>query len=475
MSREEEDFLEGERHLKDAIKRLRKSLKENKPAYFDISEYEDIIDYLLDEGELEVANKAAEWAMLVHPSSVEMKIKYAQVLGAEGKILKMLESLIELEKLDKNNIDVKIALSSAYGQIGDFDKAMSYYEQVHDKTGEYDANLAYDLGISLRQAEKYEAAIKLLEVTYQNNKLDSILYELAYCHSKVGNIEKSIEYCQEYLNTDLFNPAIWYNLGINYNYIGDSDKAIDAYDYALALQEDLAEAHFNKGNVLANIGKVEKAIVCYKEYLDINPDSEDGNFYLADCYFELGDNEQACAYYRKAFEINNENIEALHKIAIILIIEEDFESAQNVIVEALKLDGGNDMYWATLGSIYHEVNRLSDAKEAYRKAIELNIENVLAWGALSAIAAIEQSISEGLKVLEHAEKVNPANPYLLSKIILINLQINEMEVAEENMRKGFLENGEDFEDVMLSQIDESDENLKMIKKLIQKYKPNNNQ
>ncbi len=62
------------------------------------------------------------------------------------------------------------------------------------------------------------------------------------------------------------------------------EKALEAYDYALAINSQNTFAIFNKGNILCNLDKYNDAIPVYHEYLENEPDSFEAMTYLAECY-----------------------------------------------------------------------------------------------------------------------------------------------------------------------------------------------
>ena len=53
---------------------------------------------------------------------------------------------------------------------------------------------------------------------------------------------------------------------------GKLEEAIEAYNKALAIKPDYAEAYNNMGNALQDQGKLEEAIEAYNKALAIKPD-----------------------------------------------------------------------------------------------------------------------------------------------------------------------------------------------------------
>ena len=99
---------------------------------------------------------------------------------------------------------------------------------------------------------------------------------------RIRNIKKVFSCIIRFLDIDPFSFTAWYNLGIIYNQIDKYEKAIEAYDYALLLNESFHSAIFNKANSYANSGKFLEAIEFYKEYLEHETDSEETLLYIAE-------------------------------------------------------------------------------------------------------------------------------------------------------------------------------------------------
>jgi tetratricopeptide (TPR) repeat protein len=78
-------------------------------------------------------------------------------------------------------------------------------------------------------------------------------------------------------------------LGIVYRNKGDLREAEKALRHAIALDEDLEEAHSNLGNVLVQLGDEPNAICSYRTALRISPDVEGAYVGLADVLFRRGE------------------------------------------------------------------------------------------------------------------------------------------------------------------------------------------
>ena len=62
------------------------------------------------------------------------------------------------------------------------------------------------------------------------------------------------------------------NLGSAYRRQGNLDGAIEAYQKAIELDPDDAEAYFNLGVAYRNQGKLDESIQAYKRAIELDPD-----------------------------------------------------------------------------------------------------------------------------------------------------------------------------------------------------------
>ena len=70
-------------------------------------------------------------------------------------------------------------------------------------------------------------------------------------------------------------------MGVTLQDQGKLEEAIEAYNKALAIKPDYAEAYYNMGIALQDQGKLEEAIEAYNKALAIKPD-------YAEAYYNMG-------------------------------------------------------------------------------------------------------------------------------------------------------------------------------------------
>lgn len=416
---EEDDFQE-------AVARFKKMVKSNTSKYFDVFEVEGIVDHFLEDGRIKLAKKAVEAGLRLHPSSVSIKIRKAQVLMHEGKLEECLELLRMAEKIESNNPDLFLTKGGAFNLLGDVGKAVEAFEMALTMPIDEADETLYNIGISFGQAGETALAIKYLEKAFKENPQNEIvLYELGYYCDKDSRFEESIEYYDKYLNIDPFNHSVWYNIGITYNRMGMFEKAIEAYDYSLVLNEDFLHAHFNKANALANNNQFEEAIECYQEYLLLDHKNDDAYCYLAECYLNTDRYSEALTNYQKAIQLNDANSSAWYGSGLIMWSEGELAEAQAFIKKAINLEDDNSDFWAMAAKIHAELNEEKEAIDSFEMATSLEPENIENWLSYSEMFYDLEDTDRAIEVLKTANKINKSNAFLNYRLTAYLLDKNE--------------------------------------------------
>jgi len=108
-------------------------------------------------------------------------------------------------------------------------------------------------------------------------------------------------------------------MGFTLHEQGKLEKAIEAYNKALAIKPDYAQAYYNLGNALHEQGKLEEAIEAYNKALAIKPDYAQAYYNMGITLQEQGKLEEAIEAYNKSLAIKPDYAAAralyLHQLA----------------------------------------------------------------------------------------------------------------------------------------------------------------
>lgn len=406
MNEQERNYFSGE-DISEALSEFKNSLITGRKKYFDVSDFEDIIEQLMDEGDLNTSEVAVIQGLQIHPDSVALKLKYGQVLLSKGRYEQAIKYISLAEKMEANNPDIHLIKGSAWLILGEDHAAEKSFGKAVKTAGSEEDDILFHIGEAYVQAGEVKKAVLFFEKALQKNPLnETALYELGFFSDMRGDFKKSIDYYNRYLDIDPFNYSTWFNLGITYNKAGDFKKAVEAYEFSLALNEDFHQAYFNIGNASANAGNYNDAIKNYRDFLEFEPENDDAHCYIGECYLNLQNYNRAEKFYEKAIQLNKENDSAWFGAGLVMWVERKFTESAVFISKALKIDGTNPEYWLTLAKVYNENNRPKEAEKALKRAAKLEPENSEIWLTAAEVYLKFGELNNALAIIETAVKKN---------------------------------------------------------------------
>lgn len=406
----EEDFLEDS-EFRSILDRYEHMIRDRRVVYFDVYQFEKIIDYYLDGDLYSQAVDAVDIGIQQHPSSNGLLLKKAEVLAEKGDTSGAVGILTSLEKVEYSNSELYMLKGMIYNQMGKVRKAEKSFEKVLSLTYEGIDNILHEIAISFEQIHHYKIAVKYLKKAHEANpgKLN-VLFDLAGCYDKLQEFNKSIDFYKKYLDQEPFAENVWVNLGLVYFKIEEYHKAIDAYDFALAVNDKYASAMLNKAVALSHSGQYTDAITVYTDFLDIEPDNVIAWCFLGECYEKIQEWEKSIKHYNHALKLDPEFSEAWYGLAICFLNLKKYKEALSCAVKSVEIDDENSDYWYTLGKIKIYLEEYGEATAAFSRATQLDPYDSEAWMNLAELGNIISGPEQAILVLKESYIYNFDDP-----------------------------------------------------------------
>ncbi len=148
-------------------------------------------------------------------------------------------------------------------------------------------------------------------------------------------------------------------------YRDDHDaEAVLAFQEAVRLDPDLAEAHFRLGLGYESLGKREeaeaeykKAVAAYKKYFEENRDDGEAHYALGQTYANLGQYSEAIREYREATKLRDDDPDIYYDLGVAHTKLAQYDAAAAAFSKSLEIDP--DYYRAQDG--------LDEAKEGIKR------------------------------------------------------------------------------------------------------------
>lgn len=394
---------------KSSLHRYEGMLRHGASCYFDVEEFELIIDYyLLEKGDLTKAMQAIEFADLQHPAVTEIELRRVEILAYEGKISDAILILNRLEKTDNSMMIqlFKARTTTLQGKIKEgirlFDKllpdACDDAEKLHILT------MAAD---SLMRQHEYKKALRYLQLAYEELPMQShILPSIAYCYMQNSDWDNALQFYNKSIDEDTHNPYLWNSLGEVYFSMQRYQDAIEAFDYALLLDEKVDAPYYNKVDALMELDCVDEAIEVLRAYIQQQPQEPEAYCRLGECLEHKSAFDEAKRCYEEAIGVDKLYAGAFYGLASVADERGDVNKAYDYLQRSVELEPENPEFWFALSQAQATRNEMLEAIRSLERVVDLDRYDYEAWMKMAEYNFVLYDIPEAIVVLERAFIVN---------------------------------------------------------------------
>jgi tetratricopeptide (TPR) repeat protein len=437
--------------------------------FFDVEEFEQIIDYYLDDFQYEEAKAAAQLGRKQHPASVEIKYKFIHIYIEQGQPKKALALLEELPVWEHNNSERNFLKGTALVLLGKIKDAEIQFDAALEKSTEDTFDALVNISIAFENVRHFELAIKYLSQAYRQQPQNlSVLYDLGYFYERLHRFDESLKFYLEYLDLDPYSDNVWYNVGIVYHKLERFKEAVEAYDFSIAINPDYASAYFNKASVWVNAGNYERAIASYREFLEVEPQNTQAFCYMGDCYEQMEQLDHALAAFQRVIEIDNTDPEGWFGAGMIYQRKGMHQEAITYMLKAIEFDNNNLDYWINLGYANEDAGLYEEAVKCYGFVTRADAADLDGWTALTGLLMKEGVYDQALVFLREAYTHHQSEALVLMRLAVCNLHEGNRKPAASFLQEALESDRSMVEEFELYFPDGT--GLKEIDKLIQSYK-----
>jgi Tfp pilus assembly protein PilF len=198
-----------------------------------------------------------------------------------------------------------------------------------------------------------------------------------------------------------------YRLGTLLARSGETEKARTAFEDALALKPDLAEAHNDLGALLARGGDVDAAIVRFRAALAAIPEYPDALNNLGYALLLAGREQEARGLYEKALVLQPDFPEALNNLGLLLGRAGDLDGAERHFRDALARRPDYAEAANNLALVLAARGQTDAAVTLLQRVLQRTPEYEAAYLTLARIHVSAARLQEGIAMLERLLQRNP--------------------------------------------------------------------
>ncbi len=441
---DENEFMEpsfGE--LVELIKQYEEAEKESQQIFLEEDSYDQIVQFYHDNREYSKALRVTEAAINQYPFSSFFYTKKAEILANQKRFEEALPYLDEAERLDPNDINIFLIRADVYLWEGSHAEAMEVVERAmsiaHD--AEDRCELYLEMADIWEDQEKYFEVMNSLKNAIREDPMnEESLNRLWFCTELTETYAESVQFHEALIEESPYSYLAWFNLGHAYSGLEKFEQAIDAFSYAIAIDEDFDPAYTSTADVLFVTDDYSRALSFYNEAIRLSKPNKELYLKVAVCYERLEDMGKSRSYLRKAITVDPYFDEAHYRIGETYRIEDDWIKAISSYERAVKLNKENLDYLTALAEAYLSTEEGDKAVEIFERIFQLDPQSKQHWINLATAYYNIENYRKAFQVLNEAEQKydNSADIYYI-KSVFYNRAGNRHE-ALLSLEKGLLAN-----------------------------------
>jgi tetratricopeptide (TPR) repeat protein len=220
------------------------------------------------------------------------------------------------------------------------------------------------------------------------------------------------------------------NLGNALRDQGKLDEAVTAFRRAIKVRPDYAEAHSNLGLALRDQGKLDEAAAAYREAIRITPDHADAHSNLGALYYEQGKLDEAAAACRQAVRIRSDHAGAHSNLGNALRGQGKLDEAIAAYRHAIRIKPDFAEAYSNLGLALRDQGKLDEAVAALREAIVLEPSFANAHNSLASSLTVLGRLTEARAAFQEAIRLAPRNvKYRLNLVEIVRFAAGDPHLA----------------------------------------------
>ncbi len=380
----ENPYHEDREELRELLRQYQNLKVGRSHSFIEEEDFERIIDYYDDKDDLNEALNAAENGLEQFPYSSQLMIRKADLLLATRKYSEALEILENAELYDSNDINLFILKTDAYLALDKQEKAVEILEAALQQfEGEERLELLFELADVYDDYEEFDKVFDCLKLILEEDpNNEEALYKICFWTDFTGRNEEGIKLHQNIIDDFPYNEIAWFNLAAAYQGLKLYEKAIDAYKYAIVIEEKFDYAYRNMGDAYLRLRKYKDAIEALEKVLELSRPEDVIYEAIGHCYHRMGNFAQARFNYKKATHLNPDDSKLHYKVAVTYMLEKQYNPAVKHLENAMRIHRNVPDYNLAMGECMLHLNKIKDAIQYFSNVVRSKPKNQAGWEAL---------------------------------------------------------------------------------------------
>ncbi len=241
---------------------------------------------------------------------------------------------------------------------------------------------------SANQGQHSRAARVLEDVVNQSPEASSVRVILALQYEKLGNMEKAAQQFSRAVADDSQNVLACFNLAQTRLKQGKVDEAVTWYEQTLKMDPAFTQARTGLGIVYRNRKQWSRAIEEFEKALEFGPNYI-ARHNLATIYAQQGGLDQAMKHAREAVKLGPKQAESYNLLGSIYLLMKQLHEAERSYLQVIELSPRSDTAFINLAKVYVQTRRSDKARSALHQALKINPNQEMARRLLAQLGEDE--------------------------------------------------------------------------------------
>ncbi|UJF30829.1 tetratricopeptide repeat protein [Kaistella sp. 97-N-M2] len=396
-----EEFFDNE-----LVKKFEEMVENNEELYFDTEEYEDIIIYYLEMGDITFAEMATNYALKLHPNSLELKIKKFEVFLELENYVQAKELMQELKESSMESTDFLVCCAKYYSNLGNPRRAIEYCEKALELEEEENFlhNFIADEHVNLEDPFNALKHYKLALSFDQNDEYS--LENVMFTYNQLKRSDEAIEFLNGYLDKFAFSETAWYEYGQFYFNRKNYEEAIKGFDYLLAINPQSVGVYANKAACFEALGEWLKAVEVYEEMLALEYTKSFTYYKIGLCYKENKQWVLALTSFQKSLRDDPQFYLSMMEQSYIYEEMGSMKEALHFAKEAISLNDNNLDYQKRLAFLYIDSGKFEESLSCMKTLVHYEPTRFYNWYAYSEVLMLIGDYEDAITILNKATKMH---------------------------------------------------------------------
>jgi len=355
----------------ELIRRFEAMLRTNESFFFDLEDFLDIIDFYINSGNYNMAQKAINTGLQQYEQNIDILLYKAELFSLNEQLENAERLLNDLRLLDPERLEIPMLEAEIYSRQHMHKKAIAALQRALVLPDAEPAEIYEMMTVEHLYLDNYNEALQTAILALNHDPESSMsLFNAVSCYDLTDRPDEAIDFLENFLHKNPFSEVGWSLLAKKYIDKAQYKKALKAIDFAIAIDDKFIGAYYDKAYIFSKLRRYEEALIFYKLTLQIADPTAFAYYHIARIYQRMNDVRNATEYYLEAINEDPGHYKSWIKLVQLKMSTGDWNAALETAKKALEIVSNQELF-ELLGDIYIQQKNWDKAIPAFEMSLKL--------------------------------------------------------------------------------------------------------